>query len=71
MTDGVADAADVTWSSVTGDECEAIVLYKHTGTESTSRLIAYIDSATGLPVTPNGGDIKVEWDNGSDKIFQL
>lgn len=68
---GVADAADVTWSEVTGDECEAIVLYKHTGTESTSRLIAYIDSATGLPVTPNGGDIKVEWDSGSDKIFKL
>jgi len=68
---GVADADDVTWSEVTGDECEAIVLYKHTGTESTSRLIAYIDSATGLPVTPNGGDIKVEWDNGDDKIFKL
>ena len=71
VTDGVADADDVTFSEVTGDECEAIVLYKHTGTESTSRLIAYIDSATGLPVTPNGGDIKVEWDNGSDKIFRL
>ena len=71
VTDGVADAADVTFTAVTGDECEAIVLYKHTGTESTSRLIAYIDSATGLPVTPNGADIKVEWDNGSDKIFKL
>ncbi len=71
VTDGIADAADVTWSAVTGDQCEALVLYKHTGTESTSRLIAYIDSATGLPVTPNGGDIKVEWDNGSDKIFRL
>jgi len=71
VTGGVADAADVTWTGVTGDQCEAIVLYKHTGTESTSRLIAYINSATGLPVTPNGGDIKVEWDNGSDKIFKL
>jgi len=71
VSNGVADADDVTWSSVTGDESEAIVLYKHTGTESTSRLIAYINSATGLPVTPNGGDIKVEWDNGSDKIFKL
>ena len=71
VTDGVADAADVTWSSVTGDECEAIVLYKHTGTESTSRLIAYIDSATGLPVTPNGGDIEVQWAATADKIFKL
>ena len=71
VTDGVADAADVTFSSVTGDQSEAIVIYKHTGTESTSRLIAYIDSATGLPVTPNGGDITVQWDSAADKIFKL
>ncbi|MBA7630623.1 hypothetical protein ES703_38147 [subsurface metagenome] len=71
VTDGVADAADVTLSSVTGDTCEAIVIYKHTGTESTSRLIAYIDSATGLPVTPNGGDITIQWDSGANKIFKL
>ena len=68
---GVADAADVTLSSVTGDTCEAIVIYKHTGTESTSRLIAYIDSATGVPVTPNGGDITIQWDSGANKIFKL
>ncbi len=68
---GVADAADVTFSSVTGDQCEAIVIYKHTGVESTSRLIAYIDSATGLPVTPNGGDITVQWDSGASKMFKL
>lgn len=71
VTDGVADAADVTFSAVSGATVEAIVLYKDTGTESTSRLIAYIDTATGLPVTPNGGDITVQWDNGSNKIFKL
>ena len=68
---GVADAADVTFSSVTGDQCEALVIYKHTGTESTSRLIAYIDDATGLPVTPNGGDITVQWDSAASKMFKL
>ena len=71
VMDGVADAADVTFSAVTGDQCEALVLYKHTGTESTSRLIAYIDDATGLPVTPNGGDIQILWSAGDDKIFRL
>lgn len=71
VTDGVADAADVTLSAVTGDPSEALIIYKHTGTESTSRLIAYIDSATGLPVTPNGGDITIAWDNGANKIFKL
>lgn len=71
VTNGVADAADVTFTAVTGDQSEALVIYKHTGVDSTSRLIAYIDSATGLPVTPNGGDITVAWDNGSNKIFTL
>lgn len=68
---GVADAADVTFSSVTGDQSEAVVIYQDTGVDTTSRLIAYIDTATGLPVTPNGGDITVQWDSGADKIFKL
>lgn len=71
VTNGVADAADVTWSAVSGDPSELVVIYKDTGVESTSRLIAYIDTATGLPVTPNGGDITVAWDNGANKIFML
>lgn len=68
---GVADAADLTFVSVSGDPCEALVIFKDTGTESTSALIAYIDSATGLPVTPNGGNITVQWDSGANKIFKL
>jgi hypothetical protein len=71
VTDGVADAADVTLTAVTGDPSELIIIYKDTGTESTSRLIAAIDTATGLPVTPNGGDITIAWDNGANKIFKL
>lgn len=70
-TAGVADAADVTFSAVTGDPSEALIIYKDTGNASTSPLIAYIDTATGLPVTPNGGDITIVWDNGSNKIFKL
>jgi len=70
-TGGAADAADITFSSVTGPSIEALVLFKDTGTESTSPLIAYIDTATGLPITPNGGDIIVTWDNGTNRIFKL
>lgn len=70
-TDGVADAADVTFTAVTGATVEAIVLFQDTGVEGTSRLIAYIDTATGLPVTPNGGDITVQWSAGADRIFRL
>lgn len=71
VTNGVADAADVTLSAVTGDQSESIDIYKHTGTESTSRLICNIDTATGLPVTPNGGDITIQFDSGANKIFKL
>lgn len=60
FTDGVLDAADPTWPSVTGATVEAFVIYIDTGVAGTSRLYSYIDTGqTGLPVTPNGGDIKL------------
>ena len=72
VTGGVFDAADVTWPAVTaGDTGAYVVLFKDTGVAATSPLIAYIDTATGMPVTPNGGDITVQWDNGANKIFKL
>ena len=70
-TGGVADAADLTFTLVTGATCEALVIYKDTGVEATSLLIAYIDTATGLPVAPGGGNITVTWDNTGNKIFKL
>lgn len=70
-TGGAADANDVTFAAVTGASIEAIIIYVDSGTEATSPLIAYIDTATGLPITPNGGDIIVTWDNGTNKIFKV
>ena len=70
VTNGTFDAADVTYSAVTGASVEAIIIYKDTGSAATSPLIAYIDSASsGLPVTPNGGDITVAWN--ASGIFSL
>jgi len=68
---GVADANDVTLTAVTGDQSEYILIYKDTGVAATSRLIGLIDTATNLPVTPNGGDITIVWDNGANRIFKL
>lgn len=68
---GIADADDPTFSAVTGDQSEALVIYKDTGVEATSQLIAYIDTATGLPVTPSGGDIEIIFDAGANKLFKL
>ncbi|MGD9989315.1 hypothetical protein [Pseudonocardia sp.] len=70
-TAGVADANDPVFTAATGDQAEAIVIYKDTGSAATSPLIAYIDTATGLPVLPNSGDITVVFDNGSNRVFRL
>lgn len=70
-TAGVADADDVSFATVLGDQAEALVIYADTGTVGTSSLIAFIDTATGLPVTPNGGNVNVTWDNGANRIFKL
>lgn len=70
FTNGVFDAADVTYPAVTGSSAEALVIYIDTGTAGTSRLVAYIDTGfTGLPVTPNGADITVTWN--ASGIFAL
>lgn len=71
VTAGVADAADITFTAVSGSSVEAIVIYQDSGASSTSRLIAYIDTGTGLPVTPNGGDITIQWAGTSNRIFKL
>lgn len=61
FSNGLFDAADSTFSSVSGSSAEALVFYvKNAGANTTWPLVAYIDTgATGLPVTPNGGDISV------------
>lgn len=72
VANGIFDAADVTWSAVAaGSTSEGVVIYKDTGSNATSPLIAYIDVITGFPLATNGGDITVQWDNGSFKIFSL
>jgi hypothetical protein len=70
FTNGVFDGSDVTFTAVTGSSVEALIIYIDTGTAATSPLVAYIDtSVTGLPVTPNGGDITITWN--ASGIFAL
>jgi hypothetical protein len=69
-TNGVFDGGDVTYTAVTGNSVEALVIYIDTGVAGTSRLVAYIDTGvTGLPVTPNGGDIGITFN--ASGIFAL
>ena len=71
LVNGTVDGNDVTFTAVSGASVEALVLYrKNAGANTTWRLIAYIDtSVTGLPVTPNGGDITITWN--ASGIFTL
>jgi hypothetical protein len=63
VTGGLFDGGDLTFTAVTGNSVEALVIYrKNSGANTTWRLAFYIDTgATGLPVTPNGGNITVTW----------
>ena len=70
ITNGVFDAADVTFTSVSGASVEALIIFKDTGSAATSPLIMYIDvAASGLPVTPNGNNIDVQFN--ASGIFAL
>jgi hypothetical protein len=71
IANGVFDADDALFSSVTGANAEALIIFSDSAVQGTSRLIAYIDSATGLPILPNGGDITVAFSSGSSRIFAL
>jgi len=72
FTDGVFDAADPTFTAVaSGDTITQLVIYKDSGSPSTSALIWRIDSYTGLPYATDNGDIVLAWPNDANKIFKI
>lgn len=79
VTNGVADAADVTYTAVTANAGNhSLLVFQSSAVTggadvaaSAQRLIAWIDTGTNLPIVPNGGDVTVQWDNGSNRIFKL
>ncbi len=54
---GVLKATNVTFTAVSGSTITQFVIYNDTGTDTTSELLILYDTATGLPVVPNGGNI--------------
>lgn len=75
VTDGVFDADNITITAVTAAPAtpiEDVIVFKHTGSDATARLIAHIDQdqvAAALSLQPNGSDILVSF-SGSG-IFTL
>lgn len=71
ITAGVFNFTGPTINNVTGDPFEYVITYKHTGTDATAPLICVHDSGTGLPATPNGGNITINPNSGSTKHFAI
>lgn len=72
VTGGVFDADDLSFGALTaGSTVKALVLYKDTGTPSTSSLLCYLDEVIGFPFATNGGAVAIPWSNGSAKILSL
>jgi endosialidase-like protein len=71
VVNGTFDGDDVTFTAVSGTVVGAIVIYRqNAGANTTWRLVLYEDtSVTGLPVTPNGGNIVITWN--ASGIFTL
>lgn len=69
---GVLDAADVSFTGLSSaPTLEAIAIWKDTGVPGTSRLIALIDTATGLPVAAGATQVDVAWSNGANRIMKI
>lgn len=69
VENGVFGAADVSMAA-SNVESEALLLWIDTANAETSRLVAWLeDSVTGLPITPDGSNVNITWNESG--IFQL
>lgn len=72
IANGAIDFDDVEFGIIApGSTIKAVVVYVKTGNPSTSRLLFYYDTVTGLPLATNGGDITIPWDDSTKKVAQL
>jgi len=79
VTNGVADAADVTFTAVASNASNhSVLLFQSSAVTGGSdvaataqRVVAWIDTGTNFPIVPNGGDVTIAWDSGANKIFKL
>ncbi len=70
-TNGKFTSADVVFTDIPNTNvCNAVILYKDTGTPSTSSLVGYWDTGTNFPITSNGGSITIS-PNGTNGWFTL
>lgn len=59
---GVVDAADSTFTALTGASVEGILVFKNVTVAGDSPNLAYYNTGiTGVPFTPSGGDVTIQW----------
>lgn len=63
------DADDTVFTSLSGDQVESYDIFKDSGTDTTSPLVGNFDDATGLPLTPSGGNVTIVW--GATGIIRI
>jgi flagellar basal body rod protein FlgF len=66
-TDGVVDYADITVPTVTGAAVTQLVLYDSTA----DLLIADFNTGTGIPFTPNGGDVTLQFPSDAGRLLKF
>lgn len=66
-TGGVFNGTIPLMTAVTGSACVYFMLYKDTGSDATSRLIALYD----ISYTPSGNDLQIAFSTGANKAFKL
>jgi hypothetical protein len=81
VTDGIFDAADITFAAVAaGAAIQHILIFQSSAVTggadvatSAQRVICFMDTSSGvtLPITPNGADIIITWDVGTNRIFSF
>lgn len=69
LSGGTFDAADAVFTAVpSGAAIDSLVVFKFGTSDADSVPIAYID---GFSVTPNGGDITIQWQGTTPFIFKI
>lgn len=78
VASGVFDAADTTITTTASATNHILIVYQSSAVTGgadvaagSQRLVAFIDTGTGLPIQPGTGDVSVTFDNGTNKIFKL
>lgn len=69
LSGGTFDAADAVFTAVpSGAAIDALIIFKFVTNDAASPVLAYID---GFSVTPNGGDITIQWQGTTPFIFKI